>query len=82
MPVERLNRRAPPPGLGIVHLGLGAFFRAFGAVYVAEAVAQSGGDWGILGVSLQTATIRDALLPQGWDTGRRPPRRHLGRADR
>ena len=66
MPVERLKRRAAPPRLGIVHLGLGAFFRAFGAVYVAEAVAQSGGDWGILGVSLQTATIRDALLPQGW----------------
>nr|WP_241427571.1 mannitol dehydrogenase family protein [Fertoeibacter niger] len=54
------------PGIGIVHLGLGAFFRAHGAVYVAEAMAASGGDWGILGVSLQSPTVRDALAPQGF----------------
>lgn len=53
------------PGLGIVHLGLGAFFRAHGAVYIAEAMATSGGDWGIVGVSLQNPTMRDALVPQG-----------------
>ncbi|MGO4915135.1 mannitol dehydrogenase family protein [Pseudogemmobacter sp. W21_MBD1_M6] len=53
------------PGLGIVHLGLGAFFRAHGAVYIAEAMAASGGDWGIVGVSLQNPTMRDALVPQG-----------------
>ncbi|NUB43218.1 mannitol dehydrogenase family protein [Fertoebacter nigrum] len=52
--------------MGIVHLGLGAFFRAHGAVYVAEAMAASGGDWGILGVSLQSPTVRDALAPQGF----------------
>lgn len=64
MPAERLvNSR---PGIGIVHLGLGAFFRAHGAVYVAEAMAASGGDWGILGVSLQSPTVRDALAPQGF----------------
>ena len=65
MPV-RLTRHTPAPKMGIVHLGLGAFFRAFGAVYVAEAMAKSGGDWGILGISLQSATTRDALAPQGW----------------
>ena len=53
------------PGIGIVHLGLGAFFRAHGAIYVEEAMAASGGDWGILGVSLQSPTMRDALMPQG-----------------
>lgn len=54
------------PGVGIVHLGLGAFYRAFGAIYVAEAMQASGGDWGIIGVSLQSPTTRDALAPQDW----------------
>jgi fructuronate reductase len=56
----------PRPGVGIVHLGLGAFFRAHGALYVAEAMAASGGDWGILGVSLVNPTQRDLLAPQGF----------------
>lgn len=67
MPVNRLARSAKPrPGVGIVHLGIGAFYRAFGAVYVAEAMAAKGGDWGIIGVSLQSPATRDALAPQGW----------------
>ncbi len=70
MPADRLTRssdaRSPDrPGVGIVHLGLGAFFRAHGALYVAEAMAASGGDWGIVGVSLKSPTMRDALKPQG-----------------
>jgi len=61
----RLRRPAGPrPGVGIVHLGLGAFFRAHGAIYVAEAMACSGGDWGIVGVSLVSPTQRDRLAPQ------------------
>jgi fructuronate reductase len=63
-------RLAPPPGprpgVGIVHLGLGAFFRAHGALYVAEAMAASGGDWGIVGVSLVRPSQRDLLAPQGF----------------
>ncbi len=62
---QRLTRTEPALPIGIVHLGLGAFFRAHGAVYIAEAQAASGGDWGILGVSLQSATTRDQLAPQG-----------------
>ncbi|MGY6632523.1 MAG: mannitol dehydrogenase family protein [Alkalilacustris sp.] len=65
LPVERLRRTAPPVPVGIVHLGLGAFFRAFGAMYVQEAMAASGGEWGILGVSLQSPATRDRLVPQG-----------------
>ncbi len=56
----------PRPGTGIVHLGLGAFFRAFGCVTIADAMAASDGDWGILGVSLRSPDTRDALTPQGW----------------
>lgn len=62
---QRLGRSgAARPGAGIVHLGLGAFFRAFCAVYVEDAVRNSGGDWGIIGVSLQSAGTRDKLAPQ------------------
>lgn len=52
--------------IGIVHLGLGAFFRAHGAIYIAEAMRASGGDWNILGVSLQSARTRDALARQDY----------------
>lgn len=65
MSLPRLDRTAPPLPVGIVHLGLGAFFRAHGAIYIEEAVAANGGDWGILGVSLQSPTMRDQLAPQG-----------------
>ncbi|MFN4153141.1 MAG: mannitol dehydrogenase family protein [Paracoccaceae bacterium] len=65
MPADRLSRSAPQVKVGIVHLGLGAFFRAHGAVYIEEAMSASGGDWGILGVSLQSTTMRDQLTPQG-----------------
>lgn len=54
------------PGVGIVHLGLGAFFRAHGAIYIQEAMDSSGGDWGIVGVSLRSARTRNNLRPQGW----------------
>ncbi|MGY9047860.1 hypothetical protein P775_19085 [Puniceibacterium antarcticum] len=64
LPLTRSD--APQPGLGIVHLGLGAFFRAFGAVYIAESMAKSGGDWGILAASLKSPGTRDALAPQGY----------------
>ncbi len=68
LPADRLTRpaNAPKAKSGIVHLGLGAFFRAFGCVYVADAMAASGGEWGITGVSLRSPSVRDALAPQAW----------------
>lgn len=51
-------------GIGIVHLGLGAFHRAHQAVYTDDAIAANGGDWGISAVSLKTPTARDQLAPQ------------------
>jgi fructuronate reductase len=65
MTQPRLSRTAAALPVGIVHLGLGAFFRAHGAIYIQEGVAASGGDWGILGVSLQSPIMRDQLAPQG-----------------
>ena len=64
MPAERPVRTRPAPAVGIVHLGLGAFFRAHGAAWIEEAMAASGGDWGIVGVSLRNPDVRDALAPQ------------------
>ncbi|MEY1557148.1 mannitol dehydrogenase family protein [Yoonia sp. R2331] len=61
----RLTRSGPPPKVGIVHLGPGAFFRAFNAVYTHEAMETDKGDWGILAVSLRSPTARDQLNPQG-----------------
>ncbi len=61
----RLSRTNPAPPPGIVHLGLGAFFRAHGALVIEDAVRAAGGDWGIIGASLRSPGIRDRLVPQG-----------------
>ena len=47
----------------IVHLGPGAFFRAF----LVDFTDRAGGDWGITAVSLKSSGMRDALAPQGFD---------------
>jgi len=55
-------------GAGIVHLGLGAFARAHLIPATEAAMAATGErDWGVLGVSLRHADVRDALAPQGFD---------------
>jgi fructuronate reductase len=51
-------------GVGIVHLGIGAFHRAQTAVYTDDALAVQRGAWGICGVSLRSAAVRDRLSPQ------------------
>ncbi len=66
MSARLMRSGGPRPGVGIVHLGPGAFFRSFVAPWVGEAMAASGGDWGIVGVSLRSAADRDALAPQGF----------------
>lgn len=77
--MERLSRRtldalAPgvvrPPaaaleaGIGIVHLGLGAFHRAHQAVLTQRALAVAPGPWAISGASLRSPAVRDLLRPQ------------------
>jgi fructuronate reductase len=51
-------------GIGIVHLGAGAFHRAHQAVYFDDLMQRSGGDWRILGVSCRGPNVRDQLAPQ------------------
>ena len=51
-------------GIGIVHLGIGAFHRAHQALYTDDALASAAGDWGICGVSLRNPDVRDRMRPQ------------------
>ena len=51
-------------GTGIVHLGVGAFHRAHQAYYTEKVLNEQGGDWGIVGASLRSATVRDQLQTQ------------------
>lgn len=62
--VRRPHYEAPQRS-GIVHLGLGAFHRAHQAVYTDDALATGARDWGITGVSLRSAQVREQLEPQG-----------------
>lgn len=51
-------------GVGIVHLGLGAFHKAHQAVYTDDALAAEGGNWRIAGVSLRSLDISETLAAQ------------------
>ncbi len=58
----RYDRTALAPG--IVHLGVGAFHRAHQAMYTEAALAAGDRRWGIVGASLRSPAVRDALEPQ------------------
>ena len=51
-------------GIGIVHLGPGAFHRGHQAVYTEDAIEISGGDWGICAVSLNSRGTADDMTAQ------------------
>lgn len=51
---------------GIVHLGTGAFHRAHQAMYTEAVLAAGDLRWGIVGASLRSPAMRDALAPQDW----------------
>jgi fructuronate reductase len=51
-------------GLGIVHLGVGAFHRAHQAVYTDDAIEAAGGDWGIIGISMRQPKVAENLRAQ------------------
>jgi mannitol-1-phosphate/altronate dehydrogenase len=49
----------------VVHLGVGGFHRAHQAVYFDDLAARGVRDWGIVGVGISRASMRDVLLDQG-----------------
>lgn len=63
--VPRLSRQSAPARAGIVHLGPGAFFKAFVGTYTDDVLRAQGGDWGIIAVSLKSDRAARELLPQG-----------------
>jgi fructuronate reductase len=56
------NRDTLKPG--IVHLGIGAFHRAHQAFYTDAVMNLTGGDWGIIGCSLRSDSVKHQLEPQ------------------
>jgi fructuronate reductase len=62
--VTRPDYKPSAHGVGIVHLGLGAFHKAHQAAYTDTALARSGGDWRITGVSLRSPEPAAQLAPQ------------------
>ncbi len=50
---------------GIVHIGVGAFFRAHAATYI-DSLLDKDPTWGVIGVSMRRPDTRDALAPQGF----------------
>lgn len=60
--IPRYNRAAH--GVGIVHVGLGAFMRAHLAIYTEDAIEAAGGDWRIASVGLRSRESVDALNAQ------------------
>ena len=51
-------------GVGIVHIGCGAFHRAHQAVFTDDALAAQGGNWRITGVSLRSQIVAEKINPQ------------------
>ncbi len=48
---------------GILHIGVGAFFRAHAATYI-DSLLDNDPAWGVIGVSMRRPDTRDALGPQ------------------
>lgn len=49
---------------GIVHLGIGAFHRAHQAWYTEAVLNKFGGNWGIIGCSLRSPSVKNQLAEQ------------------
>ncbi|QPP05222.1 mannitol dehydrogenase family protein [Streptomyces bathyalis] len=64
VPAGSLLGASAPDRTGIVHLGLGNFHRAHGAVYTAHAMAAAGGNWGIRGFAHSSDRVVAAMRAQ------------------
>jgi fructuronate reductase len=76
--MKKLSAKALPEGIStftydrdsvhsaILHFGIGNFHRAHQAVYYEDLLEQGETQWGITGVSLRSAAMRDDLRPQNY----------------
>jgi fructuronate reductase/mannitol 2-dehydrogenase len=60
--VPSYDRTALTPA--VVHISVGGFTRAHQLVYLDELAERGNTDWGVVGVGLHSADMRDALAPQ------------------
>jgi mannitol 2-dehydrogenase len=60
--VPGYDRRGLTPS--VVHLGVGGFHRGHQAVYLDDLARSGHTGWGVVGVGLRSATMRNALTPQ------------------
>lgn len=51
---------------GIVHFGVGNFHRTHQAIYCDNLLCQGETEWGLIGVSMRSPVVRDALAPQNF----------------
>lgn len=51
---------------GVVHFGVGNFHRAHQAAYIHKLLNSGEENWGIVGVSMRSPTMRDNLAPQNY----------------
>ena len=65
IPAGRLHVDPAALGIGIVHLGIGAFHRAHQAAIVDETIALTDDPrWGICGVTMRSEQVVQQLRPQ------------------
>jgi fructuronate reductase len=65
LPSGMLHVDASALGVGIVHLGVGAFHRAHQAAIMDETIAATGDSrWGICGVTMRSPRVLEQLAPQ------------------
>ncbi|HEX7822257.1 MAG TPA: mannitol dehydrogenase family protein [Sphingobium sp.] len=62
--VERPDYDLSAVAIGVVHFGIGAFHRAHQAAVFDAALRSGDLRWGIMGVSLRSAGVRDQMAPQ------------------
>lgn len=62
--VQRPTRVRDRDTVGVVHLGVGNFHRAHQALVFDDLLESGDPRWGVCGVSLRRAAMRDALAPQ------------------
>ena len=51
-------------GIGIAHLGVGAFHRCHQAEYTDDMLEAVGGDWGIVGINLRAPALAEMFAAQ------------------
>lgn len=64
--IQKFSYDRAAVNIGIVHFGIGNFHRAHQALYVEELLEQGDTQWGIVGISMRSSAMKEALAPQDY----------------